>query len=531
MIAFFFGNSLKERKYILTIIGCCLLSYTVFLLFQFYFTEGQMGVPLDDTWIHFQFADNFSNGHFFEYNVGEPTAGTTSPLYVIILAAASFVSDNFIFNSIFISVVFHILSCILIFKLSLSIFSGTEIKKLIEKLGIDIYDASLLTGLLTVFSGRFVWAGMSGMETSMFTFFTIWAIYNYVVNKGKPSEIYGTSILLALCTISRPEGFLLFSIYVALRVFICIKEKSLRANFLKLFVSCFLFLVIALPYFIFSYKVSGHFFPNTFRGQGGDLHILPGLTYLRIVAVYFCRDNLVTGLFYLAGFVYLLLNIKKLMRGEFGNMTLILLWIFLLPLVSSFLVPNWRHHVRYMIPVVPFVNIAAVYFLSIFIQLPRLARIRNFLTPKPKRYATIIIASLIYYTVYAIAYGRNTDNINDQQVRLAEWVSKNVGREETIAVNDIGAIIYLNKNRVIDMAGLVTPEVLKYREYTWDDNLDSLNSLLKKNNVSYIIIYDFWFAEYMAKYGDELTFVTSAILEHNTICGGKEMKVFKTNFK
>jgi hypothetical protein len=35
----------------------------------------------------------------------------------------------------------------------------------------------------------------------------------------------------------------------------------------------------------------------------------------------------------------------------------------------------------------------------------------------------------------------------------------------------------------------------------------------------------------MAKYGNELTFVTSAILEDNTICGGKEMKVFKTKFK
>ncbi len=507
------------------------MSYAIYLLFQFYYTDGQMGVPLDDTWIHFQFADNFAKGNFYEYNVGEPTAGTTSPLYVVILAAASFVSGNFILNSILISVLFHLLSCILIFKLAQILFTAKESKKEIAGLGIDATDASLLAALLTVFSGRFVWAGVSGMETTMFAFFTIWAFYNYTANNGKKYEIYTTSVLLALCTVSRPEGFLLFSIFVSFRAYNYHINKELSGNIIKLIISTFLFLLIALPYFIFSYYVSGHFFPNTFRGQGGGLHIFPGLNYLRIVAIYFLRDNLITGVLYLTGFVYLLLNMKKLLKGEFGNIALIFLWIYLLPLVSSFLVPNWRHHVRYMIPAIPFVNIAAVYFLAVFIKLPRLSGINNYLTTSPLRYATIVALSLIYFVVYAIAFGKNTDNINDQQVRIAEWVSKNVGRNETIAVNDIGAIIYLNKNRVIDMAGLVTPEILKFREYTWDDNLDSLNSLLKKNNVSYIIIYDHWFTEYLARHSDELEFVTSAVLEDNTICGGEEMKVYKTKFK
>ena len=81
------------------------------------------------------------------------------------------------------------------------------------------------------------------------------------------------------------------------------------------------------------------------------------------------------------------------------------------------------------------------------------------------------------------------------------------------------------------MAGLITPEILRYRTYNWDDNLDSINYLLKKNNVSYIIIYDHWFTKYLEKYGNTLTYVTSAVLDENTICGGIEMKVYKTNFK
>jgi hypothetical protein len=58
-----------------------------------------------------------------------------------------------------------------------------------------------------------------------------------------------------------------------------------------------------------------------------------------------------------------------------------------------------------------------------------------------------------------------------------------------------------------------------------------MNYLLKKNNVSYIIIYDDWFKEFLEVYKKNFTFVTSAYLENNTICGGQEMKVYKTNFK
>ncbi|MCY7361725.1 MAG: hypothetical protein LH629_06600, partial [Ignavibacteria bacterium] len=57
----------KDKNYYY-IFSACLLTYIIFLSFQFFITNGQMGVPLDDTWIHFQFADNFSKGNFFQFN-------------------------------------------------------------------------------------------------------------------------------------------------------------------------------------------------------------------------------------------------------------------------------------------------------------------------------------------------------------------------------------------------------------------------------------------------------------------------------
>lgn len=522
---------MREKRNYLYIVATCLFSYLIYLIIEFYFTHGKMGVPLDDTWIHFQFADNFTKGFFFQYNPGEPTAGTTSPLYVIILGTFSLLVNNFILSSILLSATFQILSCIFIYKLSLLIFRSeySPLKKLnSDKITPEF--TSLIVALLTALAGRLVWSSLSGMETTMFTFFCLAGIYFHIKNLINSRFNLLPVLCLSLAAVSRPEGYLLCLIYffdVSANLF---KDKQLKGNYLKLFLAVFILLLITLPYPTFSYLISGNFFPNTYRGQGGGFNLIPDFNYLRIAGIYFFRDNFLTGLLYLASIVFYAHRLRKYFK-ELRLINLIFLWTILFPVAFSVFIPNWRHHVRYLIPLIPFINFISVYiFLNIVTDYKKLLGVKNLILKKPVRLSYILIISLIYFVVYAIALGKNTDNINSQQVKLANWVRDNVGSDETIALNDIGAITFINKNKIIDMMGLVTPEILKYRTYQLNDNLDSTNSLLKKNNVSYIIIYDEWFKEFLEKYGSTLTLVTSAILEDNTICGGKEMKVYKTNF-
>src|SRR5262249_25366934 len=49
--------------------------------------HGALGFPMDDPYIHFQFARNFASGAGFSFNPGVPTPGATSPLWVVLLAA------------------------------------------------------------------------------------------------------------------------------------------------------------------------------------------------------------------------------------------------------------------------------------------------------------------------------------------------------------------------------------------------------------------------------------------------------------
>lgn len=508
----------------------CTLTYLIFFIFQYILTDGKMGVPLDDTWIHFQFADNFSKGNFFQFNPGEYTAGTTSPLYVIVLGTFSFITQHFIFNSVFLSASFHFLCCLFIYRVSLIVFENND--SLYRNLSSGVYNPesiSMLTALLTILNGRFAWSALSGMETTMFTFFCILGVYFHIKNLKHDTVNLYPALFLTLATISRPEGFLFFTLYLFDLSLNLYRSDKLKTEFRIILFSVIIFLIVTVPYLIFSYKISGHFFPNTFRGQGGSFHLIPNYEYVKTALLNFLKDNPFTGVFYIVSVFFYVFNLKKYF-SELKYLNLIFLWIILLPLVSSVLIPNWRHHVRYLFPVIPFINLVSVFVFFKISGKVRFSRFRQFVSEKKYVLYLIPVFSLVNYFIFAAALGFNTDNINSQQVKLANWVKSNVSRNETIAVNDIGAIGFISKNRIIDMAGLITPEILKYRTYTWDDNLDSLNYLLKKNNVTYIIIYDEWFKEYLAKYGNELTFLTSAYLENNTICGGDEMKVYKTNF-
>src|SRR5215472_17141319 len=50
-------------------------------------TLGLASFPLDDSWIHQQFARNIAEGHGFAYNPDVPVGGSTAPLWTLILAA------------------------------------------------------------------------------------------------------------------------------------------------------------------------------------------------------------------------------------------------------------------------------------------------------------------------------------------------------------------------------------------------------------------------------------------------------------
>ncbi len=69
-------------------------------------------------------------------------------------------------------------------------------------------------------------------------------------------------------------------------------------------------------------------------------------------------------------------------------------------------------------------------------------------------------------------------------VATAKWVNQNLPADARLAVHDIGALGFYVQNPLVDMAGLITPEVIPFiRDET------RLTQYLDSNSVDYLITF------------------------------------------
>jgi hypothetical protein len=206
------------------------------------------------------------------------------------------------------------------------------------------------------------------------------------------------------------------------------------------------------------------------------------------------------------------------------------LWVILLPAVSSVIAPNWRHHGRYLIPLIPFINIVAIYILRKIHQHYQNREFKKYILLRKASIALVLIFSISSGFLFASVLGWNAENINNQQVKIGYWLRENLPEETAFGMNDIGAITFITKKYTVDMAGLVTPEIFRFQQMSYEDGAKELFRFLKAKGVNYIIIYPDWFEYIRDNYLNSFEEVYSARLSNNTICGGIEMFVYKINW-
>ena len=267
----------NDRNYLYIVILYAVLTIS-YLLSEYVITGHQFGVPLDDTWIHFRFAENFASGHFFEYNVGEPTPGTTSPFWVIVLSIPFLISYKLILPfSYIIGSVFFLLT-------------GIEVYRLSNKLGFE-KKFSLLISVLTLLAGRLAWSSLSGMEITLFCCLTVIILKTHLNELEQNKLNIVTGLLLGLAAITRPETYLLAGLYYILSIILL--RKVLKQNFLHLVLSVLIFAAIVIPYPVFSYSITGKFLPSTFEGQSAGFNYLPHFVYLVETGKLFFKENVI----------------------------------------------------------------------------------------------------------------------------------------------------------------------------------------------------------------------------------------------
>jgi hypothetical protein len=127
------------------------------------------------------------------------------------------------------------------------------------------------------------------------------------------------------------------------------------------------------------------------------------------------------------------------------------------------------------------------------------------------------ILCVAFWLIGASTYAKDVALIESEMVASAKWVAENVPTDEIIAAHDIGALGYYDDHALIDLAGLISPEVIPIIR-----NEQRLAEFLDENDVSYLIAFP-EFYPYLGEVADPV-FTTDGVAP---ALGGNNMIVYR----
>ena len=480
-----FDSPYKPNQIVKTIIIVSLLIIPVILTYFYlrsaFKVNGFFSFPLDDPWIHLTFAKNLAQYFSFSYFKNEMvTAGSTSPLYTILIAVGFFITQNEMMLSYTVGILFLCLGAVAFYKLALFEFNKEVIFSLVCT-GLFLTDKWL----------NFI--AVSGMETTMFIFILILCAYFYRERKAIPF-----AVMLGLIMWTRPDG-IVFIIAIVLDYFL-VKMYSTKDVRLELFNGdelkkiVIIFSGIVVLYFIMNLVLSGSILPNTYNAKLE--YYSPEFRSRMEFLKYEVWEYFKTGSYYvlMIGFLF---SVGKLIydlnKREYNPNTLYILFILGLVFIYWFKLPYAHRFGRYMMPIIPFfILVATLGFRDI-------ARLIN-------RFANnVIFARSLFFIFIAITYFigiRNYEEnregyavqckyIYDRQVKAANWIKDNTKEDDVIATHDVGALGFYSNRKIVDVAGLVTPELIK--KINDVDYVNYMTKFMDDNGVTYLAFLREWY--------------------------------------
>ena len=480
-----FVTSFKPDRTIKIIFYSLLAILPVFLTYlylSFAFKQNQVwSFPLDDPWIALTFAKNLFQYFSFSYFKDEMvTAGTTTPLYTILISLGFFITNNEMLISYTVGILFFVLSSLAFYKLSSFEFNREYIF------------AMLCTGIFII--DKWInFIAVSGMETTMYIFILILCAYFYRERKAVPF-----AVMLGLIMWTRPDGVAFIGAiiidYALVRIYF---QNKLN---LKLFsegdlkkIGIIFFAIVGL-YFAMNLALSGSLLPNTYSAKLAyySPEFRNRFDFLEAEVWEYFKAGAYSVLMigFIFSFVKLLFDFYK---KTYNQNTLYIVFILLLVLVYFIKLPYAHRFGRYMMPIIPFFILVGTIGFRDFARLIYKFT-NNAILSKSVLYFVIGITYFIGIKDYdqnREEYAENCKYIYDRHVKAAMWIRDNTNENDVIATHDVGAIGYYGNRKIVDVAGLVTPELIKkindpdYDKYMVD--------YLKNKGVTYLAFLREWF--------------------------------------
>lgn len=457
------------RKYTKNISWILLAFASAAAYLGFAYARGAVGFPLDDAWIHQVYARSVGTRGEFAFFAGQPSAGSTSPLWTILLSIGYALRIDFRVWAYLLGALFIGASAIVAGRLAARVSKNPLL--------------TVYFSLFTLFEWHLAWGAVSGMEIPLFVFLSLLLLERFYARERG----WVLGLIAGLLTLTRPEGgalAVLIAIGLILQMWLG-KKTPFNPPFSRgvggIALYAVGFAILLAPYLAFNLAVSGAIFPNTFYAKNAEYAILIEQTPLLVRLVQtFAAPWVGAQLLLLPGFIFI---IARLTKSRDWVALVPIAWILALPMLYALRLPVTYQHARYEMPIVPFTVVYGVWG-----TIELLGRIRSFVV-RGVWGASIAVVLIAFWVIGANAYAMDSAIIDCEMVQTAHWAAQNVPSEALIAAHDIGALEYFYPRPFIDLAGLVSPEVIPFIR---DEN--RLREYLFQRRTQYVIVFPDWYA-------------------------------------
>ena len=453
----FMHFTLPNKKIIWALALASLVSMTIYLVASALYYR--VGFPLDDSWIHLTYARNLALYGEWAFQPGKPSAGSTAPLWTALLSIGFILKlAPYIWT--------YLLGALLLFGMGLL---GEMVVRRIS----SAYRSRIpWVGLFLIAEWHLVWSAASGMETLLHAVL-ITMVLSLLMSGSRRFMTLG--LLAGLSVWVRPDGITLLG-PVAVYALAGKGSGKKRWRDLSLFLIGFASLFV--PYLLFNLVLAGTPMPNTFYAKQAEYAAWQSLPFLSRFGQLSLQFLAGPSLALLPGAIgWFVVSLRKRDWGTLAGMVWFAGYLFLY--VER--LPMYQHG-RYIMPAMP------IYFLWGLVAMIEFTKAKFF-----GRHHWIVangwnilggFLCVVFWLVGANAYIQDVALIESEMVVTAKWVAANVPQDAIVAAHDIGALGYYDNHSLIDLAGLISPEVIPFIR-----DEARLANFLDESNAEYLIAF------------------------------------------
>ena len=483
-----------KRREILILGFCSLFSLSVYLLVSK--LVYRIGFPLDDAWIHQTYARNLVSNGEWTFLLGESSGGSTGPLWGFLLSGVYYLKLGPYIGT-------YLLGFLSLWSVSLL---GAYLFGFLAPQQID---KRVWVGVLLAFEWHLVWAAGSGMETLLFTGLVLG---NFLLLSTPKTNWLLTGLLIGLSVWVRPGGITLLgpAVLVLLLKEGALKEKLRQFGGLTLgFILCFG------SNLAFNHVMAGDWWPNTFYAKQAEYAILRQIPLRKRLLDLSLLPLVGAGVIVLPGF---LLFLWELVQECKWKLLFIALWGMGYIFLYAWRLPVTYQHGRYLIPVVPVLIVLGMAGLWGWVRLEAESLLKRLLSRV--WVLSLLVVGVIFWAWGARAYANDVAVIESEMVHMAKWVNENTPEEALIAAHDIGALGYFGAREIVDLAGLVSPDVILFIR---DEG--ALAEYLDSQGADFLLTLQGWYP----KLEDLSCLEYQSAGRHSPRLGGENMAIYRWN--